>query len=314
MKIARQHGGAFLCDGVGLGKTFVGLMLIERLVVHERKRVVLFVPKAAREAVWERDLRQYLPHLASATSATWSSSTTPTCCAAATSRSDFERIKELADVVVIDEAHHFRNPGSKGEEGETTVPLLAAVRHLMPRARQLFMLTATPVNNRLSDFQHMIELFTRRRGRLLQAAPLGHSLPAAATSARWRRRSSSSSRQSRRRRPTSRPTWSRPSRSCRATTCSGHLVVQRSRAYVKREPGAATAATAPSSPSASDPQVAEYSSARPTAGCSTCSRRPSARKSPLFSLADVLPAGLLQGPGQEHRPAWRRTGRSRSSA
>jgi len=35
MKIARQHGGAFLCDGVGLGKTFVGLMLIERLVLHE---------------------------------------------------------------------------------------------------------------------------------------------------------------------------------------------------------------------------------------------------------------------------------------
>ena len=32
MKIARRHGGAFLCDGVGLGKTFVGLMLIERLV------------------------------------------------------------------------------------------------------------------------------------------------------------------------------------------------------------------------------------------------------------------------------------------
>ena len=46
MKIARQHGGAFLCDGVGLGKTFVGLMLIERLVLHEGKRVVLFAPKA----------------------------------------------------------------------------------------------------------------------------------------------------------------------------------------------------------------------------------------------------------------------------
>ena len=42
MKICRQHGGAFLCDGVGLGKTFVGLMLIERLVLHENKRVVLF--------------------------------------------------------------------------------------------------------------------------------------------------------------------------------------------------------------------------------------------------------------------------------
>jgi superfamily II DNA or RNA helicase len=44
MKIARQHGGALLCDGVGLGKTFVGLMLIERLILHENKRVVLFAP------------------------------------------------------------------------------------------------------------------------------------------------------------------------------------------------------------------------------------------------------------------------------
>jgi phosphatidylserine/phosphatidylglycerophosphate/cardiolipin synthase-like enzyme len=35
LKIARQHGGAFLCDGVGLGKTFVGLMLIERFAVHD---------------------------------------------------------------------------------------------------------------------------------------------------------------------------------------------------------------------------------------------------------------------------------------
>lgn len=63
MKIARQHGGAFLCDGVGLGKTFVGLMLIERLVLHEGKRVVLFAPKAAKESVWEPHLRAYLSHI-----------------------------------------------------------------------------------------------------------------------------------------------------------------------------------------------------------------------------------------------------------
>ena len=51
MKIARQHRGAFLCDGVGLGKTFVGLMLIERLILHEGKRVALFAPKATKEGV-----------------------------------------------------------------------------------------------------------------------------------------------------------------------------------------------------------------------------------------------------------------------
>ena len=63
MQIARQHGGAFLCDGVGLGKTFVGLMLIERLVLHENERVVLFASKAAREGVWEPRLRRWLPHI-----------------------------------------------------------------------------------------------------------------------------------------------------------------------------------------------------------------------------------------------------------
>jgi len=32
-------GGAFLCDGVGLGKTLIGLMVIERLI-YDRKRVI----------------------------------------------------------------------------------------------------------------------------------------------------------------------------------------------------------------------------------------------------------------------------------
>ena len=63
MKIARQHGGALLCDGVGLGKTFVGLMLIEHLILHDRSRVVLFAPKGAKESVWEPHLREFLPHI-----------------------------------------------------------------------------------------------------------------------------------------------------------------------------------------------------------------------------------------------------------
>ena len=61
--IASNYNGAFLCDGVGLGKTFIGLMLIERLVMYEKKRVVLFVPKSGRVPVWERNIERYLPHL-----------------------------------------------------------------------------------------------------------------------------------------------------------------------------------------------------------------------------------------------------------
>ena len=85
MKIAQRYSGAFLCDGVGLGKTFVGLMLIERLVMYERKRVVLLVPKAAREAVWGKELRRYLPNM-EGTSVTSRSSTIRTCYAEASMR------------------------------------------------------------------------------------------------------------------------------------------------------------------------------------------------------------------------------------
>ena len=60
LKRAEKHGGAFLCDGVGLGKTFIGLMLIERFAVHEKKNVALFVPKSGKAPVWERELRKRL--------------------------------------------------------------------------------------------------------------------------------------------------------------------------------------------------------------------------------------------------------------
>lgn len=50
IKIATQFRGGFLCDGVGLGKTFIGLMLIERLVVKEKKNVLLLLPKSGRKA------------------------------------------------------------------------------------------------------------------------------------------------------------------------------------------------------------------------------------------------------------------------
>ena len=63
VEIANRYSGAFLCDGVGLGKTFVGMMLIERFVKKERKNVVLMVPAAARVSVWETTIKKYIPEI-----------------------------------------------------------------------------------------------------------------------------------------------------------------------------------------------------------------------------------------------------------
>lgn len=159
--IAQRHRGAFLCDGVGLGKTFVGLMLLERMVAHEGKRVVLFAPKAAREDVWEPAIARYLPHLNSRFVNFVLFNHTDL-----QRKNNFGRDLELtlrdADVVIIDEAHHFRNPGVKGE-GIKEPSRYRKLQNLLQTSRRpktLFLLTATPVNNSVHDFRCMIELFT----------------------------------------------------------------------------------------------------------------------------------------------------------
>ena len=168
MKIAHQHSAAFLCDGVGLGKTFVGLMLIERLVLLEGKRVVLFAPKGAKEGVWEPHLKDFLPHIGGVGGGADFSNLAVFSHTDLNRKGDFparfKRIAELADVILIDEAHHFRNPGTRGDENDdekkSRYYKLFDLLHDTKRPKKLFMLTATPINNRLTDFRHMIELFT----------------------------------------------------------------------------------------------------------------------------------------------------------
>jgi hypothetical protein len=143
-------------------------MLIERLVLHEGKRVVLFAPKATKEGVWEPHLREWLPHIGGIGGGADFSNL------AVFSHTDlgrqgdfperFKRIAELADAVLIDEAHHFRNPGRRAgrETGEPSrYYQLYDLLDNTVRPKTLFLLTATPINNRLADFRHMAELFTR---------------------------------------------------------------------------------------------------------------------------------------------------------
>ena len=176
LKRGLKYNGAFLCDGVGLGKTYVGLMLIERLIVHDRKNVALFVPKSARVDVWERELKERLPHLFGKYSRLEIFNHTDLL------RKDpypeyFEAVRERADVIVMDEAHHFRNTGIKGESEDERKSRYWTLFDIA-EGKTIYMLTATPVNNNIRDLQHMIELFSRQQNDYFKAAPLGiHSLP-----------------------------------------------------------------------------------------------------------------------------------------
>lgn len=163
MKMAEQFNGAFLCDSVGLGKTFIGLMLIERLL-RDRKRVALVVPKSARIPVWEAKIRQFLPGLSGTLSNFVIYNHTDLLRGGEYMRY-MEELKEKADVIIIDEAHHFRNQASN------------SYRKLfeMVEGKQLFFLTATPINNSTLDLQHLIELFSRREANYFHSLGI-HSL------------------------------------------------------------------------------------------------------------------------------------------
>jgi superfamily II DNA or RNA helicase len=171
MKISRQHRGAFLCDGVGLGKTFIGLMAIERLTQYEKKNVVLFVPKAARAPVWEAKIRKYLPELFGGDFSRLVVLNHTDLGRGGEFPERLTNLKLKADVVVIDEAHHFRNLGQKDKSRYWHMADFCT-------GKTVLLLTATPINNSLLDLQHMIELFTGREPGYFKAAPLGiHSLP-----------------------------------------------------------------------------------------------------------------------------------------
>lgn len=168
VQIADKYSGAFLCDGVGLGKTFEGLMLIERFVMKERKNVVLIVPAAARVSVWETTIRKYLPEILEGFYSFKIINHTDLLLEK--NQYLMEQIAQYAEVVVIDEAHHFRSRSS-GRYRKLFDMMATGPQ------KKMFMLTATPINNSFLDLQHLIELFTHRQDDYFAAAPLGiHSL------------------------------------------------------------------------------------------------------------------------------------------
>ncbi|MCY4104020.1 MAG: helicase-related protein [bacterium] len=319
MKIAQSHGGAFLCDGVGLGKTFVGLMLIERLVLHENRRVVLFAPKAAREGVWEPHLRDWLGHIGGVGgSADFSNLTV-------LSHTDlhrggafperFARIAELADAVIVDEAHHFRNRGSRGDAPGPGGPAGLAASGEGPggrgdderdrrsrywrlfdllasetRPKLVFLLTATPVNNRLADFRHMAELFTRGDEAYF-ARRLGVNNLTAHFNNMERRLSES----------LDEGLTTEAAEALAADEVFSSLVVQRSRAYARAsqtaEGGADTAF-----PERRPPQVAEYSIRASYGELLDMFREAFEKKDPLFSLAVYYPLAHYTGPDGSINP------------
>jgi superfamily II DNA or RNA helicase len=142
LSLVDRHGGALLADSTGMGKTFVAIAVARTL------GNTLVVAPAALRQMWHEALRRARVAAGVASYEELSRGRRPHARPPA--------------LLVLDEAHHARNPASKR---------YGALADLAWGARVL-LLTATPVHNVTADLRALLALFLGARAWLLRADEL----------------------------------------------------------------------------------------------------------------------------------------------
>ena len=156
LQIADTWNGALICDGVGSGKTYIGLMLLERYL-RDNKRVLLITPKSVAESVWNSEINRRLRSEYGRLFREHYDIKLHTDLGrqGGISDDDLDYFREHKDVIIIDEAHHFRNHVSN--RGRLLMELA--------ENKKLYLLTATPINNSIDDIYHLINYFAQNNRR-----------------------------------------------------------------------------------------------------------------------------------------------------
>ena len=156
LRLIEQTGGVIVADEVGLGKTFIAGEILN-IYKQRRQRALLVCPAALRDTAWKQFQSDFDIRLETL------------------SFEELARDKQLKDekrrpnansinlecdieeyqLVIIDEAHNYRNPDSPTRAD-------ALRTFLYGRRKDVLMLTATPVNNSLWDLYHLTRFFLKQ--------------------------------------------------------------------------------------------------------------------------------------------------------
>ncbi|WP_417746710.1 helicase-related protein [Rosistilla oblonga] len=156
-----RFGGCILADSVGLGKTFEALAVIKYFELRN-DRVLVLVPKRLRDN-WTLYKANDKRNILSSDRFNYD----------VLNHTDLSRDRGLSgdidlahvnwgnyDLVVIDESHNFRNKKTPRAGGETRYDRL--MRRIIREGvkTRVLMLSATPVNNRMTDLRNQIAFAT----------------------------------------------------------------------------------------------------------------------------------------------------------
>jgi len=148
IRLIDRHGGVIVSDAVGLGKTYIGMGLLEHYVLGKRRkgfipRGLVICPAQLRDLVWEPKLNEY-------------GIKCDVISQEALGRADSDwKSLNAYDVVLIDESHNFRNPGTGRYQN-----LMKLLGTGNPN-KIVVLMTATPINNGIWDLYHQVAFLTR---------------------------------------------------------------------------------------------------------------------------------------------------------
>ena len=148
VKLIEKHQGCIVADAVGLGKTYIGLRVLDYYLIKDRRpghvpRALVICPAQLRDLVWIKKLDEF-------------GIKADVVSQEAVSRKDFDFQRyQNYDIVVVDESHSFRNSAANRFSNLSKLIITGNKR------KRVLLLTATPINNSVFDLYHQILLLTR---------------------------------------------------------------------------------------------------------------------------------------------------------
>ena len=153
IRLLDSLGGVLIADEVGLGKTYLAGELIARSANEHRQSVLIVCPASLKTGMWEPFLEKH----------DFSRRVKVFSYEEIRIRMDEshegheEFIRSIDDfaLVVIDEAHNLRNASAQRSEAIDRAILAGST------PKRVILLTATPVNNSLTDLETLVKYFVR---------------------------------------------------------------------------------------------------------------------------------------------------------
>ncbi|MBD2296829.1 helicase [Anabaena sphaerica FACHB-251] len=145
VRLLERHRGCIVADAVGLGKTYIGLRVLDHYLIKDRQpgyvpRALVVCPAQLRDLVWRKKLDEY-------------GIKADVVSQEEISRKTFDlRRYNKYDIIVVDESHNFRN--SATNRYRNLQKLLGSGK----RSKRVLLLTATPINTSIYDLYHQILL------------------------------------------------------------------------------------------------------------------------------------------------------------